>query len=64
MTFFKIGHQPDKIDDDVKNFPLLLGVCHVEQEDVMALRSLFRLIRKTLINIKHKYVFSESLECV
>ena len=28
----------------------------------MALRSLFRLIRKTLINIKHKYVLSESLE--
>ena len=30
------SHQPDKIDDDVKNFPLLLGVCHVEQEDVAA----------------------------
>ena len=30
----------------------------------MALKSLFRLIRKTLINIKHKYVLSESLECV
>ena len=29
----------------------------------MALKSLFRLIRKTLINIKHKYVLSESLEC-
>ena len=33
-------------------------------ESRMALRSLFRLIRKTLINIKHKYVLSESLECV
>ena len=37
---------------------------HGQWRSRMALRSLFRLIRKTLINIKHKYVLSESLECV
>lgn len=37
---------------------------HGQWRSRMALRLLFRLIRKTLINIKHKYVLSESLECV